>query len=172
VSRDPYQVLGVSPRVSAEDLHDAYRRLVKLHHPDRNGGSAESTKRFQEIQEAYERVRAAPRQPPRPAPAPANDGAVESRMADLERELREAQAARDRAVKAARDAVRDATGSRPSDEELGIYSTDDSFGKILADVRTEVSDKLSEARQHPAVRRVAEVIDGLDGLTDRFDKRR
>jgi curved DNA-binding protein CbpA len=173
VSRDPYKVLGVEPGVSEEELHDAYRRLVKLHHPDRNGGSADSTRRFQEIQQAYERVRtlraARPRPRPRAAPPP-GDPAVEARMADLERELREAQAARDRARQAARDAVRDATG-RPSDEELGYVTTDDSFTKILADVRTEVSDRLSEARQHPAVRRVAELLDGLDGLSSRFDKR-
>jgi hypothetical protein len=37
-------------------------------------------------------------------------------------------------------------------------------------VRTEVSDRLSEARQHPAVRRVAELLDGLDGLSSRFDR--
>lgn len=170
MSRDPYKVLGVEAGVSEEELHDAYRRLVKLHHPDRNGGSAEATRRFQEIQQAYDRVRElrAARPRPRAAPPP-GDPAVESRMADLERELREAQAARDRARQAARDAVRDATG-RPSDEELGYVTTDDSFTKILADVRTEVSDRLSEARQHPAVRRVSELLDGLDGLSSRFDR--
>ena len=59
--RDPYRVLGVSPGASAEELHDAYREMVKLHHPDHNGGSAESTRRFQEIQEAYNELRARPR---------------------------------------------------------------------------------------------------------------
>src|SRR4051812_13928533 len=56
VARDPYQVLGVAPGASTEELHDAYRRLVKLHHPDRNAGSADSTRRFQEIQRAYDEV--------------------------------------------------------------------------------------------------------------------
>jgi hypothetical protein len=163
VSRDPYQVLGVRPDVSSEELHDAYRRLVKLHHPDRNGGSVQSTQRFQEIQAAYEEVRSRPR--PAAAPPPPRDSAsVESRMADLERELRDA-------TQAAREAIRDAVPGRPSDEELGYYTTDDSFGKILADVRAEVSDKLSEARHHPAVKRVADMVDGLEGLTSRFDKR-
>jgi curved DNA-binding protein CbpA len=164
--RDPYEVLGVSPGASSEELHDAYRRLVKLHHPDRNGGSAESTRRFQEIQEAYEAVRSGKARP-RPAPPPRDHASVKSRMEDLERELREAQAARERAHRAARDAVRDATG-RPSDEELGYYSTDDSFGKILGDLADEVGDKLSHARDHPAVKRVAEIIDGLEGMTSRF----
>jgi curved DNA-binding protein CbpA len=166
---DPYHVLGVKPGASSEELHDAYRRLVKKHHPDRNNGSAESTRRFQEIQEAYDAVRSG-KVRPRPAPPPRDDSSVASRMADLERELRAAQAARERARRAARDAVRETEG-RPSDEELGYYSTDDSFGKILGDLRDEVADKLSEARQHPAVKRVADLVDGLDGLTSRFDKR-
>src|SRR3954471_20765315 len=136
MSRDPYQVLGVKPGASAEELHDAYRRMVKLHHPDRNGGSAEPTRRCQEIQEAYDRVRdmRAHTQPPRAsARRPADDPSVEARMRDIERDLREAaQAARERARQAARDAVRDASDrpgrpGRPSDEELGYYTTDDSF---------------------------------------------
>ena len=166
MSRDPYQVLGVAPGASSEELHDAYRRLVKLHHPDRNNGSAESTRRFQEIQEAYEAVRSG-KVRPRPAPPPRDDSSVASRMADLERELREAHAARERARRAARDAMRETEG-RPTDEELGYYSTDDSFGKILGDLADEVGDKLSHAREHPAVKRVAEIIDGLEGMASRF----
>jgi curved DNA-binding protein CbpA len=164
VSSDPYAVLGVAPGASSEELHDAYRRLVMLHHPDHNGGSAESTRRFQEVQEAYEALRSGRAARPRPSatrPSPPPDEKVEARMADLERELREARAASERARQAARDAVRDATG-RPSDEELGYVTTDDSFGKILADVRDEVGDWLSGAREHPAVRKVADMIDGLD----------
>jgi curved DNA-binding protein CbpA len=180
LSRDPYEVLEVRRGASAEELHDAYRRMVKLHHPDRNGGSAESTRRFQEIQEAYERVREQRASDPRhrrPAgpPPPPGDPSVEARMRDLERELREAaEAAREKARAAAREAVRDAgvrSGDRPTDEELGYYSTDDSFGKILADVRDELSGKLSDARKHPAVKRVADIVDGLEGITSRFDKR-
>lgn len=171
MSRDPYEVLGVGASASDEELHDAYRRLVKRHHPDRNGGSPESTRRFQEIQRSYDEVRRLRRQAPRarPAPPPPGGPAVEERMADLERELREAQAARERARRAARDAMAEATG-RPSDEELGYITTDDSFTKILGDVRDEVSTRLSGARDHPAVRRVAHLIDGLDGLTSRFDE--
>ena len=166
MTRDPYEILGVPPGASSEELHDAYRRLVKLHHPDHNGGSAESTRRFQEIQEAYSAVRSGKARP-RPAPPPRDHASVSSRMKDLERELREAQAARERARRAARDAVREATG-RPSDEELGYYSTDDSFGKILSDLKDEVGEKLSDARHHPAVKRVADLIDGLEGMTSRF----
>jgi len=162
VPRDPYRVLGVAPTASAEELHDAYRRLVKLHHPDRNGGSAEATRRFQDIQAAYEevtQVRAARPAPTQPRPA---DESVESRISDLEREVREAQAAKAAAERAARDAVRRQQPERPSDDELGYVTTDDSFGKIISDVVDELSDSWSEARKHPSVQRLEDLIDRLE----------
>jgi len=168
-ARDPYRVLGVEPTASAEELHDAYRRLVKLHHPDRNGGSAEATRRFQDIQAAYEEV--TQRRAARPAatqPRPA-DGSVESRIADLEREVREAQAAkaaaekaRAAAEKAARDAIRRHQPERPSDEELGYVTTDDSFAKIIDDIVDELGDTWSEARRHPSVQRLEDLIHRAD----------
>lgn len=36
-SSDPYTVLGVGPRASAEEIKAAYRALVKRHHPDAGG---------------------------------------------------------------------------------------------------------------------------------------
>ena len=74
--RDPHRVLGVPYGASQAVVLEAYRRLSKLHHPDREGGSDE---RFVEIQQAYETLRA------RPAP----DGSLEERLAAMERELRE-----------------------------------------------------------------------------------
>jgi curved DNA-binding protein CbpA len=158
--RDPYRVLGVSPGASSEELHDAYRRLVKLHHPDRNDGSEESARRFAEIQEAYEAVRARPRPAPPRRTAEAAD-AVKERMAKLERELREAQAQRERARQAAREAARD------DDSEPIPATTEDSFGKILGDIRDELAGRIADGRRHPAVQRVSELIDDavsrLDG---------
>ena len=49
---DPYAVLGVDPGVSDIELRRVYRELVKRHHPDHNGGSPESTRRFAQIQNA------------------------------------------------------------------------------------------------------------------------
>ena len=169
MTRDPYRTLGVEPTASAEELHDAYRRLVKLHHPDRNGGSAEATRRFQEIQSAYEeigRLRAA--RPAGTQPRPPADESVAARIANLERVVREAAAARAEAeraraaaAKAAREAVYERPG-RPSDEELGYVTTDDSFGKIISDIADEIADSLSEARRHPSVQRLSDLIDRLD----------
>ena len=44
-----YQILGVSPQATPEEIKHAYRRLASQHHPDKGGDTA----RFQEIQEAY-----------------------------------------------------------------------------------------------------------------------
>ena len=160
MGRDPYRVLEVSPGASSEELHDAYRRLVKLHHPDRNGGSEESARRFAEIQEAYEEVRARPR-PGRAHRAAEAAESVKDRMATLERELREAQAARERARRAAREAAGEA------DSEPRPVTTEDSFGKILGDIREEVADRISEGRRHPSVQKVSELLDDVVARLDR-----
>ena len=164
VRRDPHRVLGVPPGASSEDLHDAYRRLVKIHHPDRNGGSAESRQRFEEIQAAYEDLRA------RPRPSRHADPSVADRMASLEDEVREALAARERARREAREAARAAAAAEPAPAPAPV-ETEDSFGKILSDIADEVAEKLSEARGHPAARRVSDLIDGLDDLASRLDRR-
>jgi hypothetical protein len=96
-------------------------------------------------------VRSRPGSRPRSATSTAD--AVRARMADLERELREAQAARERARQAAREAARDATGEPP------VTDTEDSFGKILGDLRDELADRIAEGRRHPAMQRVGELID-------------
>src|ERR1700749_612077 len=57
-SGDAYLTLGISPTASDAEVRSAYRRLVQLHHPDHNGGSPESERRFEEVQEAYAAVRA------------------------------------------------------------------------------------------------------------------
>jgi hypothetical protein len=161
--RDPYAILGVSPDVSDDQLHATYRRLVQLHHPDHNDGSVESARRFEEIQDAYARVRqlrGSSTSHSGPAGHATTDPDVEARLADLESELRRAQAARARASRAAAEAAANAS-RRPSDEELGYVTTDDSLAKILADARSELSDRLGEAREHPVGSRVAKLIDEL-----------
>jgi len=171
---DPYEVLGVTPGVSDEGLRTAYRRLVQLHHPDHNAGSPESARRFEEVQDAYAQIRQIRRAGPsdsRWPPRPTADPGVDSRMADLEREVREAHLAREKARRAAREAAAQAstrpqTGTRPSQEELGYVTTDDSFSKILADARSEVSDLLAQAGEHPRAKRVTDLIDELVSKLD------
>jgi curved DNA-binding protein CbpA len=189
VVSDPYATLGVSATVSDAELRSAYRKLVLLHHPDHNGGSAESARRFEAVQEAYAQARrlrsvgggaAGARAAgagtsgrratgsTRPAEPRATDPDLDVRLADIERELREANEARERARRAAREAAAaarahgDPTRSdvgRATDEELGYVTTDDSFTKILSDVRDELFGKVEEARESHTAKRVADLID-------------
>lgn len=164
---DPYVTLGVARDASDADVRLAYRRLVQLHHPDHNGGSPESARRFEEIQDAYNRIRELREQPaqaPPPRPEPpraAADAAGEARLAQMEREIREAHRARERAQRAARAAAADRP-ERPSDEELGYVKTDDSFSKIFADARSELADVVSDRGAHPLAKRLRDLIDELD----------
>ena len=55
--QDPYQVLGVSPGASDEEIQKAYRRLAKKYHPDRNPGDKVAAQKMQEINAAYEQIK-------------------------------------------------------------------------------------------------------------------
>jgi hypothetical protein len=158
---DPYKTLGVSPAASDAELRATYRRLVQLHHPDHNAGSPESARRFEEIQEAYAQVRqrratgtetrpraanAARAETRKAPPPPSPDPPPDPRLAAMEREIREAHLARERARQAAREAAAE-SAERPSDEELGYVTTNDSISKILADVRAQASERFSEVSE-------------------------
>jgi molecular chaperone DnaJ len=54
--RDPYAVLGVDRKASADEIKKAYRKLARKYHPDRNPDDATAEERFKEIQSAYDIV--------------------------------------------------------------------------------------------------------------------
>lgn len=54
---DPYKVLGISPNASDEEVKQAYRKLAKKYHPDRNPGDKEAARKMQEINAAYEQIK-------------------------------------------------------------------------------------------------------------------
>ncbi|OGF61294.1 hypothetical protein A2662_03680 [Candidatus Giovannonibacteria bacterium RIFCSPHIGHO2_01_FULL_45_33] len=51
MSKDYYEILGVTKNSSQEDIKRAYRKLAHQHHPDKKGGDE---KKFKEINEAYQ----------------------------------------------------------------------------------------------------------------------
>jgi len=54
---DPYQVLGVSPDASDDEIKAAYRNLAKKYHPDLNPGDEAAAKKMNEINAAYDQIK-------------------------------------------------------------------------------------------------------------------
>jgi curved DNA-binding protein CbpA len=49
-----YEILGVGPEASLDEIKRSFRSLAMRHHPDKNKNSEESRLRFMKIVEAYE----------------------------------------------------------------------------------------------------------------------
>lgn len=54
MAQTPYEVLGVKPDASADEIRKVYRKLAKQFHPDINPGKPEAEARFKEISAAYD----------------------------------------------------------------------------------------------------------------------
>ena len=142
-SSDPYTVLGLAASATDVELRAAYRKLVKLHHPDHNRGSADAAVRFEAVQAAYAQVlqlRAAAavsgtrtaratagpsNGSPRTATPPtaqAGGSEMDARIAAMEREITERRSreqARLRAEAERRQAQADAVRARTRDSPEG-----------------------------------------------------
>ncbi|MGQ2984044.1 J domain-containing protein [Flavobacterium sp.] len=51
--KDHYQILGISPASTQDEIKKAYRLLALRYHPDRNGGTVHSEEVFKEIVGSY-----------------------------------------------------------------------------------------------------------------------
>ena len=54
MKKDYYKILGVSKNASEEEIKEAYRKLAKKYHPDKNKGNKDAEDRFKEINEAHD----------------------------------------------------------------------------------------------------------------------
>jgi DnaJ-class molecular chaperone len=53
-TQTPYQILGVKPDATADEIRKAYRKLAKQLHPDLNPGKPEAEARFKSVSAAYD----------------------------------------------------------------------------------------------------------------------
>lgn len=56
---NPYQILGVSPQASDDEIKKAYRKLSRMYHPDaniNNPNKAQAEEKFKQVQQAYDTI--------------------------------------------------------------------------------------------------------------------
>ena len=163
-------MLGLTAAASDEEVRRVYRELVKRHHPDHNAGSPQSAARFEQIQDAYAAILLLRRRSAGGGSSGAGsagasaDPDIEDRIARIERELADKRAmASKRASEPTptqprpaqpRTAQADSKSPQPTPEELGIYSTEDSFIKIIDDAAEQLGERLrsSDAKKQFARR--------------------
>lgn len=54
--RNPYEIIGVTPTATQDEIKNAYRKLAKKHHPDLNPNNKANEEKFKEITHAYELI--------------------------------------------------------------------------------------------------------------------
>ena len=54
MAQDPYQELGVARTASADEIRQAFRKLAKQLHPDKNPGDKKSEERFKRVSAAFD----------------------------------------------------------------------------------------------------------------------
>ena len=54
MTKNYYQVMGLTPEATGEEIKKTYRKLAMQYHPDRNLGDPECEERLKEMNEAYQ----------------------------------------------------------------------------------------------------------------------
>jgi hypothetical protein len=150
VSRLPtaedFAVLGLRPGAGDDEVRAAYRRLAKIHHPDRNPGDAAALETFHRITDAYATLRDHSRVPSR-----TRSGTP----------LSAARAAR-RGASSGRDAELPAT--RLADVPVGAAVWVDEAALVVAPDRTAALRPAATGVAFPTAEQVIRVERRTDGL--------
>ncbi|CAJ1363354.1 unnamed protein product [Effrenium voratum] len=78
-----YSFFGLSADCTEKELDNAYRRMAKTMHPDKNGGTVHAKQRFQNMKERYEalkEMRAGGKEPPPPEDEQPRSGDTDGRI--------------------------------------------------------------------------------------------
>ena len=51
--KDPYEILGVKPNATEEQIKSAFHKIAMSTHPDKNGGDPVKTQKFRDATDAY-----------------------------------------------------------------------------------------------------------------------
>ncbi|MDH5465414.1 MAG: DnaJ domain-containing protein, partial [Thiovulaceae bacterium] len=49
-----YEILEISKTADGSEIKKAYRKMAKIHHPDKNPGDSEAEEKFKLVNEAYQ----------------------------------------------------------------------------------------------------------------------
>ena len=139
---DPYHILGVSPNATPDEIKNAYRRLVKQFHPDKNS-SEEAKEQVRLINAAYEilsdPVQRSHYHQPVYAGIETDEDPIEAYKTEFQRKRWEkAQAQK------ARKLARSSSGTRCGHMLMPLINPEQEFYKLfgptLDRLRTEVSE--------------------------------